>query len=98
VTPDETITSGPDDARSKFLRDKIRDGLETLKILDSPSCTRTEALAAWDKFYATDYFSKRDHTAAETEAANVLVAPTVLRSRIEVAPPPVRKDGGGRYA
>ena len=99
VTPNETITKGPDDAPAKMLRDKIKEGLETLKILDDPSCTRTQALAAWDKFYATDYFTKRDATKARvTEAAAALTTPAILTSRTEAAPPPVRKDGGGRYA
>ena len=98
VTPNETITKGADDARAKFLRDKIKEGLETLKVLDDPSCTHTQALAAWDKFYATDYFGKRDTSARAAEAATALTAPAILTSRTDVAPPPVRKDGGGRYA
>ncbi len=98
VTPNETITKGSDDASARFFRDKVKEGLESLKILDDPSCTRTQALAAWDKFYATDYFSKRDDSKARaTEAASV-AAPAILTSRTQVAPPPVRKEGGGRYA
>src|SRR5262249_53361236 len=46
VTPNETITNGSDDARARFLRDKIKEGIESLKILDDQSCTRTQALAA----------------------------------------------------
>jgi hypothetical protein len=98
VTPNETITKGPDDASARLLRDKIKEGLETLKVLDDPSCTRAQALAAWDKFYATDYFGKRDAKTPVTEAAAAVAAPSILTSRTEPAPPPVRKDGGGRYA
>lgn len=98
VTPNETITKGSDDASARFLRDKIKDGLESVKVLDDPSCTRTQALAAWDKFYATDYFSRRDETKARTSEAASIAAPAILTSRTQVAPPPVRKEGGGRYA
>jgi len=99
VTPNETITKGSDDASARFFRDKIKEGIESLKVLDDPSCTRTQGLAAWDKFYATDYFSKRDASQARTsEAAATFVPPAIVKSRTEVTPPPVRKAGGGRYA
>jgi len=98
VTPNETITKDSDDASARLFRDKIKEGLESLKILDDPSCTRTQALAAWDKFYATDYFSKRDATTACATESAAIVAPAILTSRTQAAPPPVRREGGGRYA
>jgi hypothetical protein len=98
VTPNETITNGSDDPSARFFREKVKEGLELLKILDDPSCTRTQALAAWDKFYATDYFSKRDDTKARAAESASVAAPAILTSRTQMAPPPVRKEGGGRYA
>lgn len=98
VTPNETITKGSDDASARFLRDRIKEGLESLKVLDDPSCTRTQALAAWDKFYATDCFSKRDDTKGRVTEAGSISAPAIVTSRTQTAPPPVRKEGGGRYA
>lgn len=99
MTPNETITKGSDDASARFLRDKIKEGIESLKVLDDPLCTRSQALATWDKFYVTAYFSKREASEARTsEAATAFVAPAIVKSRTEVTPPPVRKDGGGRYA
>jgi hypothetical protein len=98
VTPNETITKGSDDSRARSFRDKIKEGLESLKILDDPSCTRSQALAAWDKFYATDYFGKRDDTKASATEAASIAAPAIVTPRTQVAPPPVRKEGGGRYA
>lgn len=98
VTPNETITKGADDSRARFFRDRIKEGLESLKILDDPSCTRSQALAAWDKFYATDYFSKRDDNKAPATEAASIAAPVIVTPRTQVAPPPVRKEGGGRYA
>jgi hypothetical protein len=98
VTPNETITKGSDDASARFLRDKIKEGLESLKILGDPSCTRIQALAAWDKFYATDYFSKRDESKARATESAAIAAPAILTPRTQAVPPPVRKEGGGRYA
>lgn len=98
VTPNETITDGPNDSSARFFRDKIKDGLESLKVLDDPSCTRSQALAAWDKFYATDYFGKRDDTKTPAAEATSIAAPAIITPRTQVPPPPVRKEGGGRYA
>jgi len=98
VTPNETITKGSDDSSSCFFRDQIKDALESLKVLDDPSCTRSQALAAWDKVYATDYFSKRDDTKARVTEAASIAAPAVVTTRTQVAPPAVRKEGDGRYA
>lgn len=98
VTPNETITKGSDDSKARFLRDRIKEGLQSLKILDDPSCARSQALAAWDKFYATDYFGKRDDTKALAIEAASIAAPAIITPRAQVASPPVRKEGGGRYA
>jgi hypothetical protein len=98
VTPNETITKGSDDPSARFFRERVKEGLESFKILDDPSCTRTQALAAWDKFYATDYFGKRDDTRARAAESASTAAPAILTSRSQAAPPPVRKEGGGRYA
>ena len=98
VTPDETITNGSNDSSARFFRDQIAEALESLKILDDPSCERSQALAAWDKVYATDYFSKRDETKARAADAASIAAPAILTSRPQVVPPAVRREGGGRYA
>ena len=44
VTPNETITSGTDDARARFLRDRLTDAIETLAPLLEYNCTRKQAL------------------------------------------------------
>lgn len=46
-----------DDAEVKFFRDRLGEGLETLKALDSASCTLKEARASWDKVFNCTYFS-----------------------------------------
>ena len=101
MTPNEMLTQRPDDASARFLREKIKEGFETLRVLDEPPCTRTQALAAWDKFYATDYFGKRDASNEGARAAAIVAGsagPAILTARTEPSPPPVRKSGGGRYA
>jgi len=98
VAANETITKGTDDAGARFFREKVKEGLESLEILDDPLCTRMQALAAWDKFYATDYFSKRDSAKARAAESASVTGPAILASRTQVVPPPVRKEGGGRYA
>jgi hypothetical protein len=66
ITQHVEVTKGPADSTTQFLRDKLRQALADLAILDATTCTRKQALAAWDKVFGTDYFSKRlDITAAK---------------------------------
>jgi hypothetical protein len=71
VTPGDSLTKGTDDAKSKFLRSKLTDALGWLDVLFDPNCTRTQALAAWDKVFNADYFSNRD-TATSKASASLL--------------------------
>ncbi len=59
VTPDETITNGPDDARARFLRERLTEAIENLAPLFDLGCSRKEAVKCWDKVFATDFFSDR---------------------------------------
>lgn len=78
VTPNETITSGADDARAAFLRDRLAEALTAMAPLFEHDCTRKKALKCWDKVYATDFFSDREEIAAKA-------APSVLKAA-SVAP------------
>jgi hypothetical protein len=60
VTPNETITKGNDDARARFLRDRLTEAIDNLASLFDPDCTRAKALKCWDKVYATSFFTDRD--------------------------------------
>ena len=111
VTSGETITQGDDDATAKFLRDRLDEKLEILEALDDKDCTRAEALAAWDKYFNTTYFSdqlekaesKKSKTKTSPAAADIaagLTAAIVADSADsqEIPSQPVNKRGGGRYA
>lgn len=60
VTPNETITKGNDDARAKFLRDRLAEAINALDPLFDPNCSRKKALKCWDKIFSTTFFSDRD--------------------------------------
>lgn len=101
VTPGEKLTSGYDDSKTSFLKDKLDEALETLKILFKKECTRAEALKAWDKVFSTDYFSCQSDDAkkARSEGAPAILSTGLLKGRAAaIVGEPVRKDGGGRYA
>jgi hypothetical protein len=76
VTPNETITSGTDDARARFLRDRLSEAIEMLAPLFEYGCTRKQALKCWDKVFATTFFSEREEARAKA-AASLLRGATV---------------------
>jgi hypothetical protein len=101
VTPGEKLTSGYDDSKTSFLKDKLDEALETLKVLFKSDCTRAQALKAWDTVFNTDYFSCQgdDAKKARFEGAPAILSTGLLKGRAAaVVGEPVRKDGGGRYA
>ena len=77
VTPNTKLTKGWDDSGTKYLRSKLADAVNELKVLEEQSCTRKKALAAWDKVFNTDFFSQRDAVKAQS-AATYGTAPTVI--------------------
>jgi hypothetical protein len=79
VTPNETITSGTDDARARFLRDRLSEAVDNLAPLFESDCTRSKALKCWDKVFATTYFSDRIELKAQAKSS--------LLKAASVAPP-----------
>ena len=99
VTPGDYITSGADDARARFLRDKLTDAIDTLQPLFDPDCTRERALGCWDTVFATTFFSERledEHRASVTAPA--IVSSAALLSSTSTAAAAVSSAGGGRHA
>lgn len=98
VTPYKMLTSGPNDRSTKLLRDKLKEALDELKVLDNVTCTAKQAAKAWDKVYDTDFFSLRQ--AATEKAAMAVNNKNVLDNLITSTSDPRRteKQGGGRFA
>lgn len=99
VTPDDYITSGPDDARARCFRDKLTEAIDTLQPLFEADCTRERALKCWDKVFATTFFSER----LEEEQRAAVAAPAILTSasllsQTASAAGAVSSAGGGRHA
>jgi hypothetical protein len=101
VTPNETITNG-DDAKARFLKEKLSDAIEWLKPLFEVDCTRKTALKCWDKVYDTTYFSgrgdKEEKSTASNSAVPAFLTSGMLKDFGASAAPSVNKAGGGRYA
>jgi hypothetical protein len=69
VTPGDTITSGTQDTKAAYLRDRLTNALDALAPLFDADCTRKKALACWDKVYDTDFFSLRSSEDSRSSAA-----------------------------
>ena len=67
---DEKLTKGPDDAKTRFLREKLDWAIDELEVLFEQDCTRRKALKAWDKVFNTDFFSSRLKDADNEEETN----------------------------
>jgi len=75
VTPNETITNGTDDARTRSLRDKFVEAIDNMAPLFEYDCTRAKALKCWDKVFATTFFNGRGESIAKS-ASTLLRAPS----------------------
>lgn len=90
--PGETITHD-DDARPIFFKDRLIDNLKHLEILDSTDCEHSDAMAAWDRVFSTDWFSLQPPpNMDEDEGGSGSATGSRAPSR------PVEKRSGGRYA
>ena len=94
----EKLTRGPDDAGTRFLREKLEEALANLEVLFEPDCSREQALKAWGKVFNTTYFA--DRLAAERQEKRAAVSSaSLIHAASEVEPAAaVEKRGGGTYA
>jgi hypothetical protein len=100
VTPGDTITNGSDDAKARFLRERLKDALPWLKPLLADDCTRKDAMKCWDTFFSTDFFSRRYEAEARGDSGGSVLTAGIIKAdgasaEVQGA---VRKEGGGRYA
>ena len=84
--PGQAITKGDDDARARFLRDRLSAAVKWLDPVINDNCTRKEVLKCWDKVFNTDFFSKTGGTPSSK----------IFTGTSE--PGPTQKRGGGHYA
>lgn len=99
VTPGDTITTGSDDAKARFLRDKLGEALDWLNPVLEDECERKAALKCWDKVFSTKYFSEQfadEEESGRSAAISVGILKDIGSS--ERARRAVQKEGGGRYA
>lgn len=94
VTPNAMLTDGPNDAKTAYLRDRLKETLDELAVLDEHDCTSRQAADAWDIAFDTTFFSQRVSEAAK--AANITVLDNLLSKREQ--PRQYEKEGGGRFA
>lgn len=98
VTPNENISKGDDDPKAKAFRDRLSDALRWLEATEKESCTRSEALACWDKVFNTTYFGGREKKASDGGSGGNALTAGLVKSFEETAKSAVRKSGGGTYA
>lgn len=96
VTPGRKVTKGPDDSKMKFFRDKLKEALDHLDVLDKTDCTRQDALKAWDKVFNTEYFIGRYKEGEDKASENSALLSSLLAKKSD--PAAVHKTGGGRFA
>ncbi len=96
VTPGDTITNGRDDAKARFLRERLGQGLDWLGPLHA-RCSHEDALKCWDTFFSTEVFSEEGRKAKKD---NGPITSGVLKEigASASAQAAVQKQGGGRYA
>jgi hypothetical protein len=79
------------DEKVAFLRDKLKEALDTLLVLDNDP-TRGEARAAWDKVYETNFFCKQPSPSNGGDGGEKKSRFVVVDDRRDQ-----RDDGGRRY-
>ena len=99
VTPDDYITSGPNDARARRFRDRLTDAINALQPLFGADCTRERALKCWDKVFATTFFSERyENEKRASVTASTKISSAAILSSTSTAAAAVSSAGGGRFA
>ncbi|KVC77259.1 hypothetical protein WI75_17220 [Burkholderia ubonensis] len=87
----ETPLAKEGDEKAAFLRDKLKEALDDLLVLDNDP-TRGEARAAWDKVFDTDFFCKQPSPSNDGEGGEKKSRFVVVDDRRDQ-----RDDGGRRY-
>ena len=103
IVEGEMLTKGPDDGRTKFLREKLDWAIEKLAVLFDPACTREQALKAWDQVFNATFFIERlanyeSEIHKSVRGRGTAAAILIKGAENAATREPVDKIGGGRYA
>lgn len=100
VLLNEKLTSGLDDAKTRFLRDKLSEAIDTLDPLFETDCSQAEARKDWDKVFNTDFFGGRP-SSNDDDGGNggkgTSAAILIKGGEARAARDAVDKQGGGTY-
>ena len=95
---DAPLTNGSEDGKVKFFREKLTEVIDNLGVLFASDCSAEQAMKAWGKTYATDFFvDLLPEQSEETGDDSVVSTVTILKEGRQ-PDEAVDKQGGGRYA
>jgi len=81
----EELTSGYDDAKTKFFREKLDKAISDLEILFDPACARLDALKAWNKVFDHQFFkdliTEEEEKEKEKSKSGSIAIPTVMATK-----------------
>lgn len=86
--------SDANDKKATFFRDKLKDALKTLEILDG-NPTRSEARKAWDDVFNTSFFSKQPTPKSGSDGGGDAVKGSMFI--VDETKSDRRNDGNGSY-
>lgn len=86
-TLSEKLTSGADDAKTKFLRERLKEQLDNLDVAIEDDCDHASALEAWGKVFKSNFFFDRakDKRDKEKKAMADTLSKTSQRDRSNMA-------------
>jgi hypothetical protein len=95
--------AGDDDARTRRFRDRLKENLSHLEVLDDAECTRAQALRAWSRVFNDDYFKDQicdgdddpNGSGSKSALSSAFIISEADGANVDSA---VDKQGGGKYA
>lgn len=95
VLEEETLTTGPNDPKTRFLRDRLDWAIQALTPLLDADCSRRDALSAWGLVFNTTFFEGRPDADGSGGTSG---GSTHSRVRRPITPTrPVDKRGSGTF-
>lgn len=83
----EVLTKDSDGDKIDALVKRIGETLDTLRVLDKPTCTKKEARDTWDTTFKTDYFSKLQDVDDAAGRAPYTPSPTEPEKKVNIRGP-----------